>query len=278
MPEPARDAALILLSIAYLGGAVLMLVALAKVLLAWSSSWSTSWRPGTNDRDDIDDLRQLATTAMTAVASSAGVTAPAVDVVAVLGVPIANSGEPVAGDGGLAVTRFRVGRPPTVVFASAALTGLSPAAVRSLAAHELAHVIRRERSSPAARFAWLGGYLLLMVAGASVSVIGLAMSPQLGGLALMATLATAVAFLALQVAFDRREEIAADLFAVELTLDLDAAAELMRFLDEHVTRPLPAGRFARAVTCLERRWFATHPPALARLAAMRRRLAEHPER
>lgn len=143
---------------------------------------------------------------------------------------------------------------------------------------ELAHVIRRERSSPAARFAWLGGYLLLMVAGASVSVIGLAMSPQLGGLALMATLATAVAFLALQVAFDRREEIAADLFAVELTLDLDAAAELMRFLDEHVTRPLPAGRFARAVTCLERRWFATHPPALARLAAMRRRLAEHPER
>ena len=84
--------------------------------------------------------------------------------------------------------------------------------------------------------------------------------------------------LGLQVAFDRREEIAADLFAVELTHDLDAAAELMRFLDEHVTRPLPAGRFARAVTCLERRWFATHPPALARLAAMRRRLAEHPER
>lgn len=47
----------------------------------------------------------------------------------------------------------------------------------------------------------------------------------------MATLATAVAFLGLQVAFDRREEIAADLFAVELTHDLDAAAELMRFLE-----------------------------------------------
>lgn len=143
MPEPARDATLILLSIAYLGGAVLMLVALAKVLLAWSSSWRPgadahpAYRTAPGGRGDIDDLRQLAATAMTAVASSAGVTAPAVDVVAVLGVPIANSAEPVTGDGGLAVTRFRVGRPPTVVFASAALTGLSPAAVRSLAAHDL---------------------------------------------------------------------------------------------------------------------------------------------
>ena len=146
------------------------------------------------------------------------------------------------GDGGLAVTRFRVGRPPTVVFATAALTGLSPAAVHSLAAHELAHVIRRERSSAAGRYVWLAGYLVLMVAGAGLSVTALATAPQLGGLALMATLATAVAFLGIQVAFDRREEIAADLFAGQLTHDLDAAAELMRFLDEHVTRPEPDGR------------------------------------
>lgn len=286
MPEPARDVALILLSIAYLSDAVLMLVALAKILLAWSSNWSTRRRPDTDthpadpseDACDIDGLRQRATTAMAAVASLAAVTPPAVDVITLLGAPLTNSGGPVTGDGGLAVTRFRFGHPPTVVFASAALTELSPAGVRSLAAHELAHVIRREHGSAAARFAWLGGYLVLMAAGASLSVVALATSPQLGGLALMATLTTAVAFLGLQVAFDRREEIAADLFAVELTHDLDAAAELMRFLDEHVTRPLPTGWVARAVTRLERRWFATHPPASARLAAMDRHLAEQPGR
>ncbi|WP_341925154.1 M48 family metalloprotease [Nocardioides psychrotolerans] len=275
MPEPARDVALILLTIAYLGGAVLILVALTKVILAWS----TSWRPDEDaDPGDIDGLRQLAAAAMTAVASRASVAAPAVDVVTVLGVPLANSGGPVTGDGGLAVTRFRVGHAPTVVFATAALTGLSPAAVHSLAAHELAHVIRRERSSAAGRYAWLAGYLVLMGTGASLGVTALGTSPQLGGLALTATLATAVALLGLQVAFDRREEIAADLFAVELTHDLAAAAELMRFLDEHVTRPLPDGRPARGLARLERRWLAAHPPAPARLAAMRRHLAEEPGR
>ncbi|MGD9961936.1 hypothetical protein [Nocardioides sp.] len=143
MPEPARDAALILLTIAYLGGAVLMLVALTKVLLAWS----TSWRPG-KDADpghlgapggpsDVDGLRRRAAAAMTVVASRARVRTPAVDVVEVLGAPLASSGGPVTGDGGLAVTRFQCGRPPTVVFAAAALTGLSPAALHSLAAHDL---------------------------------------------------------------------------------------------------------------------------------------------
>lgn len=276
MSEPARDAALILLSIAYLGGAVLMLVALSKVLLAWS----TSWRPDKDDGGPVDvaDLREQAAAAMTAVSSHARAATPAVDVVEILGAPVHGNGGPVTGDGGLAVTRFRVGRPPTVVFAAAALTGLSPAALHSLAAHELAHVIRRERGSAAGRYVWLAGYLVLMVAGAALSVVAMVKAPQLGGLALMATLATAVAFLGLQVAFDRREEIAADLFAVELTHDLDAAAELMRFLDEHVTRPLPDGRLARAATRLERRWFATHPPAQTRLAAMRRHLAERPGR
>ena len=261
MPESARDAALILLSIAYLGGAVLMLVTLAKVLLAWSSRWSTRRRPDTDahpanrwpaeDPRDIDGLREQATTAMAAVASRAGVTAPAVDVVTLLGAPLTTSGGPATV--GWSSRGSASAGPPTLVFASAALTGLSPAGVRSLASHEVAHVIRREHGSAAGRFAWLGGYLVLMVAGASLSVAALATSPQLGGLTLMATLPTAFAFLGLQFAFDRPEEIAADLFAVELTHDLDAAAELMRFLDEHVTRPPPAGWVARAVIRLERR-------------------------
>jgi Zn-dependent protease with chaperone function len=132
------------------------------------------------------------------------------------------------GDGGLAVTRFRAGRPATVVFAQAALTGLSGAALQSLAAH--AHVIRRDRSSAAARYSWLVGYLALVLAGAGLTTTALAAAPRLAGPSLLATMSAAVAFLGLRVAFDRREEIAADLFAVDLTGDLDAAAELMRFL------------------------------------------------
>jgi len=48
----------------------------------------------------------------------------------------------------------------------------------------------------------------------------------------------AVAFLGLSVAFDRREETPADLFAVDLTRDLDARFELMRFyVDALLIRP-----------------------------------------
>jgi Zn-dependent protease with chaperone function len=83
----------------------------------------------------------------------------------------------------------------------------------------------------------------------------------------------AIAFLALRVAFDRREEMAADLFAIKLTRDLDAAAELMRFYEENVSRPLPDGRLTRTWAQLERRWFATHPEPQVRLAAMGRHLA-----
>ena len=112
--------------------------------------------------------------------------------------------------------------------------------MQSLAAHELAHVIRRERSSAAARYGWLVGYLALVIAGAGLTVAALVAAPQLAGAALLATMSAAVAFLALQVAFDRREEIAADRFAVGLTRDLEAAAELMRFYEDNVAKPLPA--------------------------------------
>ena len=146
------------------------------------------------------------------------------------------------------------------------------AAAQSLTAH--AHVIRRERSSAAARYGWLVGYLALMLAGAGLTVAALVAVPPLAGPALVATMSSAVAFLALQVAFDRREEIAADLFAVDLTRDLEAAAELMRFYEDNVTKPLPAGRLGRAWAQLERRWFATHPDPQVRISAMRRHLVD----
>lgn len=139
---------------------------------------------------------------------------------------------------------------------------------------ELAHVIRRDRTSAAARYAWVLGYLVLVLTGAGLTVTAVVAAPQLAGPAMLATMTAAVAFLALRVAFDRREEIAADLFAVDLTRDLDAAAELMRFYEDNVVRPLPAGVLGRAWAHLERRWFATHPEPQARLAAMRRRLVD----
>lgn len=266
MPDQLTSALLIVVAIAYLGGAVLLIVALAKVLLAWSVSWRASGQ--TSPVDVV--LQQRAAAAIAAVAAVANVPPPATDVVAILGAPVAGEADGTVGDGGLAVTRFRAGRPPTVVFARAALTGFSAGAVQSLAAHELGHVIRRERSSAAARYSWLVGYLLLVLAGAGLTAAAFAASPQLAGPSLPATMSAAVVFLGLRFTFDRREEAAADLFAIDLTRDLDAAAELMRFNEKGLARPTPDG--GPAWSRLERRWFATHPEPQARLAAMRRRL------
>ena len=269
MPDPVAYALLIVVAIAYLGGAVLVIAALAKVLVAWSDGWRTL-----RAAEPVDQaLQQRAAAAIAAVAELANIAAPATDVVAIIGAPT-GAPERVVGDGGLAVTRFRAGRPATVVFARAAITGLSCAAVQSLAAHELGHVIRRDRTSAAARYAWLLGYLVLVLAGGGLTVAALVTAPQLAGPAVLATMSTAVAFLGLRASFVRREEIAADLFAVDLTRDLDAAAELMRFCEDNVARPLPDGGLGRAWSRLERRWFATHPEPQARLVAMRRHLVD----
>lgn len=269
MPDPAAYILLIVVAIAYLGGAVLVIAVLANVLLAWSDGWRSRRAAERVDQE----LQQRAAAAMAAVAERANVAAPATDVVAILGAPT-GAPERVVGDGGLAVTRFRAGHPATVVFARAAITGLTCAAVQSLAAHERAHVIRRDRTSAAARYAWLLGYLVLVLAGGGLTVTALVVAPQLAGPAVLATMTAAVVFLGLRVAFDRREEIAADLFAVGLTRDLDAAAELMRFYEDNVARPLPDGGLGRAWARLERRWFATHPEPQARLAAMRHHLVD----
>jgi Zn-dependent protease with chaperone function len=141
---------------------------------------------------------------------------------------------------------------------------------------ELAHVLRRAHSSTTAHYGWLLGYLVLVLACLSLTITALVAAPQLAGPAMLATMAAAVAFLGLQVAFDRREEIAADLFAIDLTRDLDAASELMLFYENNLARPLPARGLGRAWARLERRWFATHPEPQARLAAMRRHLADRP--
>jgi Zn-dependent protease with chaperone function len=271
MDDTVRYTVLTLVVLAYVGGGVLVMVSAARAALTWSTGRRARRRP-----DAVDPaLQQHAAAAMRTVAQLANVDPPRTQVVALLGAS-RGTGEVIVGDGGLAVTRFRPGQPPTVVFAQAALTDLTPAALRSLAAHELAHVIDRARGSAAARYVWLLGYLLLMLIGLVLSVAALAAAPRLAGPAALATMLAAVAFLALQVAFDRREEIAADRFSITLTRDLAAAAELMGFYEEHLARPAPRGRFGGWRARFEQRWFATHPAPAVRLEAMRRHLVDQP--
>ena len=63
MPDQLTSTLLIVVAIAYLGGAVLLVVALAKVLLAWSVSWRASGQ--TSPVDVV--LQQRAAAAMAAV-------------------------------------------------------------------------------------------------------------------------------------------------------------------------------------------------------------------
>lgn len=132
MSDTVAYALLIVVAIAYLGGAFLVVAALAKVMATWSQGWRTR-----RAAEPVDQaLHERAAAAMAAVAERANVAAPVTDVVAILGAPT-GAADHVVGDGGLAVTRFHAGHTATVVFAQVALTGLSCAAVQSLAAHDL---------------------------------------------------------------------------------------------------------------------------------------------
>jgi len=68
-----------------------------------------------------------------------------------------------------------------------------------------------------------------------------------------ATAAVALAYLLLQMFWQRREELAADRFAIELTADLAGTEELRRFYEENL-RDEPTGRLRCAGALLERRF------------------------
>lgn len=135
--------------------------------------------------------------------------------------------------------------------AQTVVAGLHPC-LESLAAHELGHVVHhRTRASKIAPYAWLTAYLLIAGSGLALMAVALLTGSQnLAGPAVCATAAAGFALLALQTAFARREELGADLFAIDTTRDLAAAEELM----DHVGEPLPTGRVRRALTLFERRW------------------------
>lgn len=83
MSDPVASALLLIVAIAYLGGAFLVSAALAKVLSAWSTSWRTRSHAGPVE----DVLQSQAAAAIAAVTALANVPPPATDVVAYLGAP-----------------------------------------------------------------------------------------------------------------------------------------------------------------------------------------------
>lgn len=262
-------AAAAVIALAYLAGGIVLVVSAAGAV----ADLLRGRRKRAAAAPVDDHARRRAAAVMAQVAGRVAVVPPEVEVVPVLGVPIAGDHHGV-GTGGLAVTRLRLWGPITVIYAEAALTSLSEAALESLTAHELAHVIHhRTRRARIARGAWLLCYLTMVLLGASVVAAAGFVAPRLAAApAMLATAGSALGFLGVGAAFRRREELEADMFAIDLTRDLEAAAELMD-LYSHLTRPQPRSLTLRMGMRLERLLFATHPEPPARLAAMRARLA-----
>ena len=225
-----------------------------------------------------EELLERAVAVVERISSRAGVDAPAVLVVPLLGRPFPGPQRRSVGTGGLAVTRFTPRQQIRVVFARAAVTDLSTAALANLVAHELGHVIRyRTRTGRVRHYAWAIGFLLVTFFMAAWMV-----ATQSGAM-LVATAVVALAYLVIRTFWQRREEAAADLFAISLTSDLAGTEELMRFYEENMRdEPLPEGRLRRALAHFEQRWLAPHPEPQQRLQAMRQHLAHaaatHPTR
>ena len=211
-----------------------------------------------------EQLCGRAAAAVERMCQRAGVAAPTAVVVPLLGRPFPGA-QPRLGTGGLAVTRFRPGRPVGVVFARAALTELSDPALDNLVGHELAHVIRyRTLAGRARHYGWVLGFVLVQLAIATWMVAARS------GAVLAAAGPVTLIYLAVRLFRQRREELAADRYAIELTADLAGAEELMGFYDQHMRdRPARRGRLRRAAVSLGRRGLATHPEPQLRLAVMR---------
>jgi Zn-dependent protease with chaperone function len=222
------------------------------------------------DPEPVDEqLRERAAAAVEQVSRRAGVAAPAVLVVPLLGRPFPGQQRRSVGTGGLAVTRFTPGQPISIVFARAALTEVSRRALDHLVAHELGHVIRyRTRIGRVRHYAWSIGFLAVTLPMAAWVV-----ATQSGAL-LAATATVALGYMVLRAVWQRREEGEADLFAIALTVDLNGCAELMTFYEQNMRdEPLPDGRLRRGLAIIDRRWLATHPEPHQRLQVMRDHLA-----
>jgi STE24 endopeptidase len=152
-----------------------------------------------------------------------------------------------------------IGPTRRVVFYDTILDGrFGDAELRSIGAHELAHVSRRHLWKGVAWFALFAVPALFLVALATERRGGLA-DPFQVPLALLVALAVFLATLPLQNAVSRRYEAEADWLALTATRDADAAIALDRRLTvTSVGDPDPPG-WAKVV-------LSTHPPAIERIA------------
>lgn len=211
-----------------------------------------------------EQLTGRAASAVARMTRRAGIPSVPVIVRPLLGRPFPGAQQRRVGTGGLAVTRFAPRRPVTIDFAAAALTDLSDSALDSLVAHELAHVIRyRTRAGRLRHHAWAGAFLAI-----SLPLVVWVAATQSGAVLALAGLAS-LTYLLVRTFWQRREERAADRFAILLTRDLPAAAELLGFYEQNMDVPLPSGRLRRAAAARSRRVLATHPEPQDRLEAMR---------
>lgn len=175
---------------------------------------------------DVPADPELASAAQAQIASLAqrrGLRVPAVTVVSILGRPQSADRADVVGTGGLAVIRLHRRRRQATVLLAAAAASLSAPAREILLAHELAHFERYYSSwrVQAMFYAWPA--CSIAVAGAALwAAVAISTSVAFGLAGLLGLL-----LLTAYAATSRREETAADLYAIDLTGDPEAAAELM---------------------------------------------------
>lgn len=150
-------------------------------------------------------------------------------------------------------------------------------------AERRAHLTAMERSKATVRPSWCRKELAHAAAHATrrsvlrhyaLAVPFLFTIPLLISVALAASVSVALPVAALAAALvlawwtylSRRQEIAADLYAIELTGDLEGATELMNLYISARTGTRRSGGLVRNLEG----YFETHPPPEARLEAMRR--------
>jgi STE24 endopeptidase len=135
---------------------------------------------------------------------------------------------------------------------------LSPAEVRFVIAHELAHVGRAHVRKGIAWFA-LGALPLAWVLARATRPRGGLAQPAAVPLAVLVVVALQLALLPFANALSRRYEAEADWLALRATADPDAArAVFRRFTEENLAQPLPPA-WARLV-------LSSHPPLVERVA------------
>ena len=249
----------IALSLAALG---VMVGGLVRQLGQLRTQMRQEWRPPTSSSNP--ELAERAQALLDDLCDQAGRPRVEVTVVPILGRPAPTS---VAGlgTGGPAVTRFRLNQPASILLASGAGV-LSRAGLASLLAHELAHAAAHAtRRSVLRHYALALPFFLLVPLMIWIAIaVSVSLATLVAGLA-------ALLVLLWWTHLSRRQETAADLYAIDLTRDIHGAAELM---DLYISaRQDEKRRGGKVIRVLDERYLGTHPTPETRLEAMRLRLS-----